>query len=709
MARRKIIVWTLAIFCFLGTGAVLAPMVPAGDEDFDTKKKILLNVLKEGLSQYHYQPREIDNTFSEQVFDTYLRRIDPGKRFFLQEDLKAMGEYRTLIDDEINASTFRFFDMSYEKVQQRIQEAKGYYEEIIEQPFDFESSEELELKYEDLDYPASAAEQKDAWRRFVKFYALRNLYQMEKEQAEKVEKGTLESEPKTFAEMEEKARNQVKKNFDRYFKDLSRLEPRDRLSDYLNAITAVYDPHTTYYAPKAKEDFDLEFSGRMEGIGARLTEKDDYITVASIVVGSACWRQGDLEVDDIILKVAQDKEEPVDIVGMRIDDAVQLIRGPKDTKVILTVKKKNGTIQDIPIIRDVVEFEHNYARSAVIEKDGLKVGYIKLPSFYADFNELGGRRCATDVKAEILKLKGEGVEELVLDLRNNGGGSLGDVIEMAGLFIPQGPIVQVKAGRGPARVLEDTDPSVVWEGPLVVMVNTQSASASEILAGAIQDYGRGIIIGVGNRTFGKGTVQQIIDMDRLIRPNMFEELKPLGSVMLTTQKFYRIDGTTNQLKGVIPDITLPDSYSYIESGEKELDYAIPWDEIKPADYEEWNRKMENLDKLRASVDNRLSEDPRFSIINQNALRLKEQQEDRSVPLQFAAYKAQQQKLEAEADDLDALQEEIPGLTIITPQADLPEYEADSAKYARNEAMQKSLRKDIYLNEAINVLEGLEID
>ena len=355
---------------------------------------------------------------------------------------------------------------------------------------------------------------------------------------------------------------------------MDKIDESDWLSIYLNSITTIYDPHTAYFPPQDKENFDIAMSGQLEGIGARLTSKGGFIVVAEIVPGSACWRQGQLKVGDKILKVGQGDEEPIDITDMRTDHAVKYIRGKKGTEVRLTVKQVDGSVITIPIIRDIVILEETYTKSAVIDNKG----YINLPKFYADFSGNGGRDCSDDVKNEILKLKEEGVEGIILDLRNNGGGSLQDVVEMAGLFIKEGPIVQVKAKVGKPRVYSDTDESVYYDGPLVVMVNTYSASASEILAAAMQDYGRAVIVGGSPTTFGKGTVQRAFDLDGFVS-EAYDEIKPLGALKLTLQKFYRIDGGTTQLKGVTPDIILPDTWSYLNVGEKDQEFPIPWDEI----------------------------------------------------------------------------------------------------------------------------------
>ncbi|MEM7551091.1 MAG: carboxy terminal-processing peptidase [Bacteroidota bacterium] len=672
-------------------------------ENSDEKNAILLRILVQGLQQAHFEPKEIDNDFSKSVFELYLKKVDVNKLFLTKKDYEKLKSYQYLIDDQVNGGTFQFLDLSYEILSNRISQVKTFYNEALADPFDFKENESMEFDFEKIPYAEDEEALKDRWRKFSKYYTLSRLYDLN------VTSSDLSNEKKknSFKENEAVAREKVKENFDDWFSRLEKLEKRDRLSDYLNAITGVFDPHTVYYAPKAKQDFDIEFSGKLEGIGARLQEKDGYITVESIVPGSASWRQGDLETGDRILKVAQDGEEPVDIVGMRIDDAVQLIRGKKDTKVILNVMKIDGLIQDIPIVRDIVIFEQTYAKSALIEEGDDRVGYIKLPSFYADFNasEGEGRRCAVDVRKEIIKLKGEGAESLILDLRNNGGGSLADVVEMAGLFIEQGPVVQVKSRGAAPLVLEDEDPTVYYDGPLIILVNSFSASASEIMAAAMQDYGRAVIIGSGNHTFGKGTVQRQINFDDVLRG--YNEIKPFGSIFLTTQKFYRIDGSTNQLKGVKPDIALPDRYTFIDYGEKDLDYPIPWDEIRPADFNKSELSPEEIAAVKELSMSRVESNPKFQLVYENAENLKVQRDKTEYTLNYNDYKAERERLKKENEKFKALSEEIEGIEVFSLEVDRMEEEKDSVKLERAERLHRALKRDIYVDEALKVLDNLE--
>jgi carboxyl-terminal processing protease len=448
-------------------------------------------------------------------------------------------------------------------------------------------------------------------------------------------------------------------------------------------------------------------SGRLEGIGATLQEKDGYIKVTEIVTGSPSWRQGELQAGDIIMKVAQGDAEAVDIVDMRLDKAVQLIRGPKGTEVRLTLKKVTGEIKTISIIRDIVVLEETYAKSAVItrESDGSRVGYIFLPKFYADFSNSGGRNCSDDVAKEVEKLKKEKVDAIVLDLRNNSGGSLNDVVKMTGLFIERGPIVQVKSRGQEPYVLEDRDSRVQYDGPLVVMVNSGSASASEILAAAIQDYHRGVIM--GTPTYGKGTVQRFFDLDQMAPAGAeADAMKPLGSVKLTTQKFYRINGGTTQLEGVTPDVLIPDPYTYLDRGEEEQDYPMPWDEIKPVPYSTWLYGTSDIKGLAANSYARIAKDECFKTIDENAKWLKSQQDHTTFSLQLDTFRAEEEKEKKEGERFKDIQKEIPGFAALLLAEDKAAVAADTARMARSDEWLKNLRKDHYLLEAVNIVKDM---
>lgn len=662
------------------------------------KNQILIKALMQGLSSGHYQPEKIDDAFSQKVFDLYLDRLDFNKKFLLASDVQNLRKHRTLLDDQLRQGSLEFFDISADLIAQRIKESEAYYKEILDKPFDFAVNESIETDGEKLAYAKDKAALKEAWRKQLKYQTLIRLVDLQEEQEKALEKGD-KVEKKSLTELEKEARQKVKKTYDDLYSRLAKVNNEDRRSTYINAITNVYDPHTGYFPPKDKDNFDIEFTGRLEGIGASLQEKDGEIKVMEIVPGSPSYLQGDLKPGDAIQRVAQGKGEPVLVEGMRLDDAIQLIRGKKGTEVRLTVKKPDGSTKVIPIVRDVIVLDEGYAQSAIIN-DGKKIGYIKLPGFYADFQNKDGRFSGADVKKEVEKLKAAGMEGLVLDLRNNGGGSLSDAVEMAGLFIDQGPIVQVKTASGKAVVLDDRDPKVQYDGPLVVLVNSNSASASEILAAAMQDYKRAVI--VGSPTYGKGTVQQFFELDDAL-PAQFNSFKPFGALKLTTQKFYRINGGTTQLRGVTPDVILPDAYSFLELGEKEQDYPLPFDEIAPAKYKPWKNGAVNLQQIQANSKARVAQNNSFALIKESAERLKKQADKTERSLQLEQYKAEQAQAEAITKRYEAAQKEIPVLDVARLQQDLQALAGDTAKVVRNKEFMKSLKQDVYLEEAVAII------
>ncbi|MEZ4887876.1 MAG: carboxy terminal-processing peptidase [Chitinophagales bacterium] len=722
---------------FLALAFFMLLAFTTGSDD-SQKDRILLQVILQGLNQVHYEPHELDDNFSEKVYGLYLKRLDYNKRFFTKKDIAEFDKYKDDLDNEAAKASYDFFELSTRTLNTRTTLIEGFYKEILAEPFDFSKDEYIEVDYEKMDYAKDEADLKERWRQLLKYQTLSRLSEKLKQQEEGEE--TLKG--KSYKELEKDSREKVLENQNRLFKRIGELDQRDRLSTYLNAITSVYDPHTGYFPPKDKETFDIEMSGRLEGIGARLQEKDGLIKVSEIVPGSASWKQGELEAEDVILKVSQvntklaelsplaakmmlsylgkdeevdykdkkydkiDVNIDVDVVEMRLDDAVQLIRGKKGTNVKLTVKKADNSIKEIVITRDIVVIEESYVKSAIIEEGDAadKYGYIYLPKFYADFNSTEGRSCFQDMKKELAKMKTENVNGILLDLRNNGGGSLRDVVDMAGLFIKEGPIVQVKEKEGRAQVLRDTDPTVQYDGKLVILVNSFSASASEIMAAAMQDYGRAIIVG-SSATFGKGTVQRFIDLDQSISSD-FNEFKPLGSIKLTIQKFYRINGGTNQLKGVIPDVVLPDSYAYIEVGEKEQDYSMPWDEIAPADFEVFDHPVVNREEVLVNSRKRVANHPTFQLIEENAQRLKKQREESSYTLCLDKYNRQQVEIEEQSKRFEDIEKSIEGLKVESLKSDAEAMAADKDKQKTVAEWHENLGKDVYLYEALQVLKDM---
>lgn len=667
----------------------------------EQKEAVLIRTLMRGLEYMHYEPKEIDDNFSEQLFNLYLEDIDGARRLLTQEDIAKMEGFKLDIDDEMAAGDVTFFNLSLEVLDKALEKTQGYYREILSQPFNFTIDEKVELDGEKRGWSKNDADLKDYWRRFLKYEVMQE-YAEKLEKQEEAEEGT---EKKSVTELEAAAREDVLKLFDRYYERLHKLKREDRLSTFLNTVTSLFDPHTAYRKPFDSQQFDIQMSGKLEGIGATLQTDGDYTKVSKVVVGGPAWRAKELEANDIIMAVAQGDDEPVDIKGMVLDDVVQLIRGKKGTKVRLSIKKEEGEEKEISIIRDIVELEDVFAKSLIFDGvgEGEKIGYIFLPSFYVDFNDRNGRACAEDVAKELDKLKAENVDGVILDLRNNGGGGLNEVIEMSGLFIEKGPVVQVKSrGREP-EVLRDNDPKVQYEGPLVVMTNSYSASASEILAAAMQDYGRAVIVG-SNSTFGKGTVQRPIDLDRTIQG--FEQYKPLGDLHLTIQKYYRINGGSVQLRGVTPDIILPDAYHYIKTGEKDQRFPLAWTEIKPSSYSQDVFSIDYMAELKDKSATRVESNEKFREVMNYALWFKEQRDDSEYSLELDEYLARENKQKEASKNYRNLMKDVINPSVANLEVDLEDINADESRVARNKNFVETASKDIYIQETLNIMHDI---
>ncbi len=666
-----------------------------------SRDEVLLKMMMDGIGTHHYLVKDVNDEFSRDVFELYIKRLDGNKRLFLQSDIDQFDTWKEKIDDEIRSSSFTFFTLTESVWNERMKETASFIEDILAQPFDFSGNEEIVLDPDMREFAKTTEERKEMWRISLKHQTLSRIWETMKEE-EAAKENKPDAEIKEFAILESEARERVLKNNRSWLDRMEMLETDDLRSTFLNSVANAIDPHTAYFPPEDKEDFDIGMSGQLEGIGATLTQRDGYTKVERIVPGSPSARQGELEGGDVILKVAQGNEEAVDIVDMRLDKAVRLIRGPKGTVVRLTVKKGDASVKLISIIRDVVVLSETYAKSSILKIEGSEanVGYIRLPKFYADFNGKEGRSCAKDVEQEIVKLRKQNVSGIILDLRNNGGGSLQDVVDMTGLFIETGPIVQVKSRGGSPYVLADRNPALQFDGPVVVLVNAFSASASEIMAAAMQDYGRAIVIGTGP-TFGKGTVQRFFDLDQALEGN--QDIKPLGSIKLTTQKFYRINGGTTQLNGVIPDIVLPDVYSQIEIGERENEFPMVCDMIDPVTFGKWDKYQVALSDIGKSSVSRTGGNEFFRKMAENSARWKENRDRKTVTLNYEAFVAESRVDEEEAKRYEDLSKAIAGFSSITLPEDSVKIVADSSLIALNEDFHDSNEKDSYLWEAMQVI------
>jgi carboxyl-terminal processing protease len=685
----------------IGTIAVLtsAFFVP------NNKKEIVLNeAVSQFLSFRHYQPLKEDDNFSERVFDLYIDRLDLNKRYFLQSDFDELAAYKLKIDDEWKERSLEFFQKSSNLIQKRLLETKAYYTEFLTVPFDLKKNESIETDPEKMKYPRDNAELREAWRKALKFQVITRVagnLQIQEDAAAKSDTVKV----KTVEVLEAEARKGLLDNYNDWYDRVRKMDEDDRWSIYINSIISAYDPHSVYMPPRDKERFDMTMSGKYEGIGATLRQKDGYLVVVDMFPGSPSWRSKKIEVNDLIMRVAQGDEPSVDILDMKQENAVALIKGPKNTKVRLTIRKRDGSVSEVVLTRAVVVMEESYATSLILKDASgtVSTGYIYLPQFYQDFQDRNGRKCADDVAAEIEKLKSQGIDGLIVDLRNNGGGSLPEAVKMAGLFFPKGPVVQIKTKEGNPQILEDTDSKTQYGGPLVVMTNYSSASASEIFAAAIQDYGRGIILGSPS-TWGKGTVQRVTDLDEFVNER-FNDIKPLGALSLTIQKFYRINGKTTQLKGVTPDIILPDSYQLMDIGEKEEKYALSWDEISPAKYSVWPETLPK-DKLKSLSDKRIANDDQFSLIRQNASRIKKDSDKTNFTLNLDAYVKELKTQTLESKKYEKVMKTPTSLKISALQADLALNKSDTARSEIIQRMIDDLSKDIYLEQGVQVIRDL---
>jgi carboxyl-terminal processing protease len=663
------------------------------------KDKLLVQVITYVLERGHFDPKEMNDDFSAGVYTDFLEQLDPLKRYFHKSDIEEFEKFKTELDDQLKEYDISFFNLTHERLLERIEESKSIYHDILEKPFDYSVAEEYSSDYQNMEYVKNKKHLKERWRQQLKFSTIANYDELI------FENDKSETEKKSLKQIEEEARQETLKSINMYYNDyIDDLQRKDWFSMYVNAIVEEFDPHTFYFAPEEKDRFDQQMSGKLEGIGARLQKRMDNTKIVELISGGPAWRGKELEVGDVIMKVRQENEtKSVNIVGMRLDDAIKLIKGPKGTKVILTVKKVDGLIEDITITRDLVELEETYAKSSIVNKNDKRFGVINLPKFYVDFEDYNKRNAASDIKKEIERLKDEGMEGLVLDLRNNGGGSLQTVVDMAGLFIKDGPIVQVRSTGEPKEVLKDKDKSIIWDGPLVILVNELSASASEILAAAMQDYKRAIIIG-SKQTYGKGTVQNVLDLNRMVRNNSNGDL---GALKLTTQKFYRINGGSTQLEGVKSDVVVPDRYSFIDVGEKDQENPLPWDKIEAVDYAFWDSYFD-YDKTIKNSQERMRNNGQLKLIEENARWVKTRMDENTHALNYTEYKEKLKLNEEEAKRFDKISDYQTSLTFESLPYEKNLFETDSILRDKRERWHESLSQDVYMEEALNVLEDLKM-
>ncbi len=689
------------ILLITALSAVLWSFIPNEKKEDPEKDKLLLELLTFVLEKGHYSPVEINDDFSKKVYAKYLDGIDPTKRFFLQSDIDEFSKYETQIDDMIKNKDLTFFNITNSRLLQRMEESRTIYKDILEEPFDFNANESINVDYEKLPYVKSKRELTDRWRKQLKLQALSSITDKQTLEEDKKAKDVA-YQVKSFDEIEKEVRENSLKSLNEYFDFIQdELDRNDWFSIFLNSIVERFDPHTFYFSPEDKEKFDVSMSGTFQGIGARLQKKNDAVEVSELISGGPAWRGKELEAGDLILKVGQGKEEPIDVAGMRLDDVVKKIKGPKGTEVRLTVKKVDGSLKVISIIRDEVETEETFAKSSVVEKDGKKFGIIYLPKFYISFENKQNRDAFKDVAIEIERLKEQNVDGIVMDLRDNGGGSLETVVKMVGLFIPEGPVVQVKApGRSP-EILPDPDKKVQYDGPLVVMINNFSASASEIFAAAIQDYKRGIVVG-SKHSYGKGTVQNVIDLNQFVRGSSYGDL---GALKTTIQKFYRINGGSTQREGVQSDIVFPDRFAYLDMGERDEESALPWDKIEPAKYSPMNVNYENI---IANSKRRIESNPNFKLIDENAKWIFERKDENVFSLNLNEFKKQMNIADTKIKKFKAISDYNNKLKFQSLPNEVMLFEKDTLLKQKRERWHEDLQKDVYVDETLNIITEMKL-
>jgi carboxyl-terminal processing protease len=671
-------------------------------ESPELRQRKLLSTIGQLLESEHYSPRNIDDAFSKEVFNAYFKALDPEKNTFLQSDLDSLSNYSATIDDEIHGATIAFQPAVSRIYALRIIETKAIFNQIMDQPFNFNLDDSVLLNSDKMAYPKDVTERAKRWEMLLKYRTIERYASLIEEREKNKDKEKFVY--KNDSTLEAESRAYIKKSYKKRIESFEKTFTKEKQFElFLNSITGLMDPHTDYLAPVEKRSFTEQMSGVIYGIGAQLTQDDFGIRIASIQPGGPAWKSGQIVVNDVIVKIAQGAEEPVDVSGYETTDAVKLIRGNLGTEVRLTFRKPDGTFKVVSLIREKIVLDEGYARSVVIQNGADKYGYILLPDFYADFEREDGHRCSEDVAAEIKKLKAENVKGIIIDVRFNGGGSLYEVVQMAGLFIDKGPVVQIRNKEGRSQTLYDETPGILYDGPLVVMANEFSASASEIFAGAIQDYKRGIVVG-SSSTYGKGTVQRNVAFGKPLDSLGIQT--EYGAVKLTFQKFYRITGSSTQKKGVVPDVILPDEYEYLKYREKDNESALSWDEMERARYMVWPNNAP-LSQVVQSTNLHIQNDTALNKFKEN-LRWVSNQIETPVYLKLDKFQAFKKRVqEVSKQNEQALKLKTP-MNLAPIKVDYNKFynNPDKSKQDRYQAWIKDLAKDFQVNESSKILAAL---
>jgi len=682
------------------------------NEPTEIRHRKLLSTIGHLLESEHYNPRKIDNQFSKEVFDGFLKVLDPEKNLFLQTDLDTLMDFQSTIDDEIHGSSIKFEPTASRMYERRYKEAKVLFDSIISKPIDFTIDDSLTVNTDSISYALNNSDRYNRWYKLIKYKCLeRYAYLIEERDLSQKKADTaklktdVKFEYKSNEVLESEARKAIAKTYHKRFEQQAiNFNKEKRFEAFLNVITGLMDPHTDYFAPIEKRSFTEQMSGVIYGIGAQLAADDNGVKIASIAPGGPAWKSGQLVVNDVITRIAQANENFVDIAGYEVTDAVKLIRGDLGTEVRLNIKKPDGSNKIITLKREKIVLDEGYARSAVFTKGNQKIGYILLPDFYADFEREEGHRCSKDVAEEVKKLKAENVDGIVIDVRYNGGGSLYEVVQMVGLFIDQGPVVQIKDKEGHTQVLADETPGTLYNGPLVVMVNEFSASASEIFAGAIQDYKRGIVVG-STSTYGKGTVQRNVAFGKPLDSLGIQT--EYGTVKLTFQKFYRVTGSSTQKKGVESDVVLPDEYELLKYREKDNPAALNWDVTQKAKFQPWVSNI-NIDKVVLGAKQHIAADTNTTKFTKNLKWIYAQME-KPVYLKldkYIQYKKQLQSIVQQNENILKLKDPM-AVTALKADHDKFYANPDKPKQDRYQAWLKMVAKDNQIAESIKILNAFK--
>lgn len=686
---------TSLVFCFNS---------PKND---DEKMSTIMVSVKNTLSYLHYSPKTINDAYSKDVYKHYFEMVDSSKRYFLQSDMDEFAKHETKLDDYLNQGDLTFYKLTVDRLYQRVDQIDKITQDILSKPINLNEDETLILEPKIKKNAKNQAELSQEWKKYIKYNILQEMEsltakeELQKEKKDSVQKfnlkDTIKLEILTPEAKRIKATAEVKDLVTDTFRRFKKRNKMDWFTVYMNAYTEVFDPHTNYYSPKNKEDFDTQFTGKVIGIGAIIQEKRGYLYLGALTIGAPAWKSKQLSEGDKILKVrSKPNLDAVNVVGMLSDEAVRLIRGEKGTKVTLTVEKKDKSIKEVTMIREEVAIEDTFARSIIINSaDGKKYGLINLPSFNADFENAKGRNASDDIKNELLKLKPQNVDGIILDLRNNGGGSLTEVGDIMGLFMNAGPYVQVKDGNGKVQTLKNKTNAPLWTGPLIIMQNELSASASEILAGAMQDYGRAVTIG-SPQSFGKGTVQTFVDLNRFLNTN-----DDFGSLKLTIQKFYRITGESTQRKGIESDIKMKDFYTYAEIGERYDDYALAWDKIPAVPYQAVN--YFSVQALQKGIEARLQNNKNYQLIQESAQWKEKLDKEETISLEQSKFNAVMQARKAQIKKFKGLDKFNNGLKFTLNPDEAIREKTDEPFTKKTENWTKNLQRDLYLQEAVNVV------